>query len=152
MPIAIGIDPGVTSGICVLEYDMNRSLVTPILMQVNEAGFTPILNFLLSSRQGAVVAIEKFVTGNSAGTKGKNADVTRELVTVANTLGELAHCHTVIRQASDVKLWASDKRLQKAGILTDSNRTSVRHSLDAGRHALYAAVADLHMPDPLARK
>lgn len=151
MHSVVGIDPGVTTGLCVLEYGAHQVLQPPILMQVNEAGFLPVLNFLLSSRKGCLVAIEQFVTGNSAGTKGKNADVTRAVIAQAQTFAHMHDCRAVTRKAADVKPWATDKRLERAGILTASNKTSVRHSLDAGRMALWGAVYYSIGPDPLAR-
>jgi hypothetical protein len=40
--------------------------------------------------------------------------------------------------------------LAAAGIAID-NPSTMRHALDAGRHALYAAVFDMGYPDPLAQ-
>jgi hypothetical protein len=56
-----------------------------------------------------------------------------------------------IRSAAEVKPWASDKRLERAGITGNSAvHGKARDSYDAARHALYCAVWDGKMRDPLA--
>lgn len=57
---------------------------------------------------------------------------------------------TVTRSAANVKPWASDRRLAGAGFLHLTN--GMRHARDGSRHALYAAVRDCGMRDPLSRK
>ena len=52
-----------------------------------------------------------------------------------------------VRKAADIKPWATNKRLEAAGLL--GQITSMRHANDAGRHALYTASHDLYMEDPL---
>lgn len=146
----IGIDPGITTGICCLDFNEHGLLeFPPILIQANEPAVAPILYMLMANRQNGLVAIEKFVTGNSAGARGHNADITRALVTMCESMATTNHLRVVKRAAADVKPWATDKRLKAAKILTDSNKTSVRHCLDSARHALFSAVADLKMKDPM---
>jgi hypothetical protein len=54
------------------------------------------------------------------------------------------------RSAADVKPWATDTRLQAAGLLDLTK--GMRHARDAARHALFCAVCDFGLTDPLSRK
>jgi uncharacterized protein YjeT (DUF2065 family) len=90
--------------------------------------------------------VEAFVTGQSAGTKGQAADITRQLVFQLLETLQVFGYSTQIRKAADVKLWATDKRLRAAGILRPPE---MRHANDASRHGLFTAVHDAHMGDPL---
>ena len=90
--------------------------------------------------------VEAFVTGQSAGTKGNPAEVTRQLAFQLAEVLQLRGYHTEMRKAADVKLWASDKRLKAAGLLRPPEN---RHANDASRHALFCAVHDAFRPDPL---
>jgi hypothetical protein len=155
---AIGIDPGPTTGICLMEfinegvYPLPEHNVT--LIQANSGTALRVLEAYLAHFYGderivkRIAGIEAFVTGSSAGTRGKNADLTRQYVMKFTELLELFGYYPKIRKAGDVKPWASDKRLLRAGVpkLPDS----MRHSGDAARHCLFAAVKDAHMKDPLA--
>ena len=58
-------------------------------------------------------------------------------------------CKLHIRTAGEVKPWATDKRLHTAGLLDLT--AGMRHARDAARHALYSAVRDYGLPDPLSR-
>jgi hypothetical protein len=49
-----------------------------------------------------------------------------------------------------VKPWAVDKRLHAAGLLDMT--AGMRHARDAARHALFCAVKDYGLPDPLSSK
>jgi hypothetical protein len=155
---AIGIDPGPTTGICLMEfvgpypYPLPECNIT--LIQANAANALRVLEAYLSHFYQderivrRVAGVEAFVTGQSAGTRGKNADLTRQYVMKFAELLQLFGYPVKIRKAGDVKPWASDKRLLRAGVpkLPDS----MRHSGDGARHCLFAAVKDAHMKDPLA--
>jgi hypothetical protein len=54
---------------------------------------------------------------------------------------------TIKRCAADVKPWATDKRLEAAGML--GHTSDMKHANDAARHALYTAKHDARMEDPL---
>jgi hypothetical protein len=157
--IIIGVDPGIASGWAYIEtyddkpsaefrgttfsYGMTTSVSGTVL--VAEMLHEEVLKRLHEGEQAAV-AIESFVTGRGAGTKGKPADVTRNLVnSIASVFAGLPVFYS---RATDHKPWATDKRLEKAGLLFEGD-TSMRHSRDAARVALFNACKHLGMPDPL---
>lgn len=142
MITVIGLDPGICTGICVYDsHDWH-------LIQCGHASARGLLIALLEYRPPGYAQIEKFVTGNRAGSKGTEADIVRALI--PELRGVLAHYgyKTALRPAADVKPWASDKRLEKAGV--PLMKTKLRDATDAARHALYCAVKDAGMRDPLA--
>jgi hypothetical protein len=54
------------------------------------------------------------------------------------------------RPAAHVKPWATDERLEAAGLLEATK--GMRHARDAARHALFAACKDGGIPDPLSKR
>jgi hypothetical protein len=58
----------------------------------------------------------------------------------------------VLRQVSDVKRWATDERLQAAGLLEAVSPAPMRHAKSAAWHCLYCAVHRCGLPDPLSRR
>lgn len=153
----IGIDPGPTTGICLLDYVSGCAYPLPecnvTLIQTPAANAARVLEaYLVHYYQDSRVtkrygAVEAFRTGNAAGTKMKTGDLTRQYVMTLTETLQLFGYYTQIRPAADIKPWATDKRLVRAGIIVN---TSLKHAGDAGRHALYAAVKDANMKDPLA--
>lgn len=165
----VGCDPGPATGLCFLDYDNGR-LVGRTLLQVIGPDAPVVLKgmllayYMLPSSDAAadrkrvdgrrVGSIEKFVTGQSAGSRGKPAEVTRQLVMeLAETL-ELFGYAVTIRPAADVKPWASDKRLVAAGIVNSEKgmHGDMNHAYDAARHCLYGAHESGVIRDPLIRK
>jgi hypothetical protein len=156
----VGVDTGPTTGMCFLDYQTGSLALPPqpqvTLLQVDGHSADAVLEAMLARWYGIgtspvdqrYAAVEKFVTGRGAGSKGNNAEVTRQLVMELTERLQLHGYLTKIRSAAEVKPWASDKRLERAGIT--GQQTSMRHCLDAGRHALFAAVKDAKMKDPLA--
>jgi hypothetical protein len=159
----IGLDPGPTTGMAFLDY---RGLVLPgrtapqwdlvgrTSLQVDGESAQIVLEAMISKYYsdpnvvGARYAgVENFITGNSAGTKGKNADVTRQLVMQLTEHLQIWGYSVQIRKAADVKPWATDRRLQSIGMLGPAEQ---KHANDGVRHALFAAKADAKMRDPLA--
>lgn len=155
---AVGIDPGPTTGICLMEFVEGQSYPIPecniTLIQANAGTALRVLEAYLTHFYQddriikRVAGVEAFVTGQSAGTRGKNADLTRQYVMKFAEMLELFGYYPKIRKAGDVKPWASDKRLLRAGVPKQPD--SMRHSLDGARHCLFAAVKDAHVKDPLA--
>jgi hypothetical protein len=168
----IGGDPGPATGLAFLDYEDGR-LAGRSLLQVPGADAPHVLRgMLLGYYSGMkrdttvgqwltepvigrrVASLEKFVTGASAGSRGKNADVTRQLVyELAEVLEEFGYT-VKIRPAADVKPWASNKRLVAAGIVRDekSFHTDMGHSYDGARHCLYGAHEAGIVKDPLLRR
>jgi hypothetical protein len=160
----VAVDPGATTGMCFLDYFVDMPGPVELqpqatLLQADGKSADAVLEAMLARWYGlgndAVVgrfaAVEKFVTGRGAGTKGPNADVTRQLVMELTERLQLHGYPVKIRSAADVKPWATDKRLVKAGIVGESAiHGKARDAYDAARHALYAAVKDAKRTDPLA--
>src|SRR5580698_6810241 len=87
----VGIDPGPTTGLCFLDYQTGTLGIPPqpqvTLLQVDGYAADAVLEAMLARWYGTAspvddryAAVEKFVTGRSAGTKGPDAGVTRQLV------------------------------------------------------------------------
>ncbi len=95
--------------------------------------------------------MEKFVTGASAGTRGKAADVTRELVMELAEVMQVFGYQVKIRPAADVKPKWTDKRLVAAGIAPSEKelKHEFRHAYDAARHCLCGAREAGVIIDPL---
>jgi Holliday junction resolvasome RuvABC endonuclease subunit len=156
--ILLGIDPGVATGIAYIEThgeeeDFSRDKTYSYGLTVSVSGAVLVAEMLhqeilkhLHEGETAAVAIEAFVTGRGAGSKGKPADITRNLV---NSMRDVfAGLPVFTYRATDYKPWATDKRLAAAGLLFEGD-TSMRHCRDGARIALFAGVKSLGLPDPL---
>lgn len=157
----IGIDPGPTTGLCLMEFVDGGGYPLPehniTMIQANSGTALRVLEAYLShyyrderiTRRFA--GVEAFETGSSAGTRGKNADLTRQYVMKFAELLELCNYYPKIRKAGDVKPWASNHRLIRAGVPGPPKYDGkMSHAADAARHCLFAAVRDAHIKDPLA--
>lgn len=149
----IGVDPGVTCGISWGTYDTRLSPEKPVWQvsaaSCDDVAMRDILAWRLREWQGlfVIVQAERFVTGNKPGTKGANADATRAGVhTVSETVKRFKSATFVTQSASDVKSWATDKRLAAIGFPL---APKMRDARDAGRHMLFAAVRSGRARDPL---
>jgi hypothetical protein len=169
----VGADPGPATGLCFLDYDSGR-LVGRTLLQVIGPDAPVVLKGMLLAYYGEypkgfdaqgsysrnikigrrVASAEKFVTGASAGSRGKPAEVTRQLVMELAEVLELFGYAVTIRPAADVKPWASDKRLVAAGVVNSEKgmHGDMNHAYDAARHCLYGAHEAGVIRDPLIRK
>lgn len=151
----IGVDPGPTTGLCFLDY-IDRRLAAHTSIQVNGDCAQLVLEAVLAKYYGhpnvikRAAGVENFITGQSAGTKGDGAEVTRQLVMKFTEQLQMWGYHTKIRKKADVWTknggWATDRRLKAAGIL---GPPEMRHANDAARHALFTAKDQLYMEDPL---
>lgn len=140
--IVIGIDPGPTPGIVVLEVHDGK-LTDRQAVQCTAGALYDVLNGL-DAHLARVIAVERFVVRGRA-----NAAQTLTRDQVAN-LSAHHEGRAVLRSASEVKPWATDVRLAHAGLLEATK--GMRHARDAARHALFAAVKHGGLPDPLSRK
>lgn len=159
---AVGIDPGPVTGMCFLDYEDGR-LVGRTVLQC-EGATAPLflkeyLEIHVTSFPGGrsigrrVASVEKFVTGASAGSRGKNADVTRQLVMELAEVLEMYGYPVRIRSAADVKPWASNKRVAAGLNLTEKDLVDkLRDGWDAARHCLYGAHEAGVISDPLTGK
>lgn len=157
----IGVDPGPVPGIVRLWLEYGRGptrLLEAEAMQVTPRLVLPVLDMLLHGNDGpAAVAVERFVVGRRAARSSTPAagTITRSMVGVItdwagrNELGKWRR-YLIQRSAADVKPWAVDKRLHAAGLLDLT--AGMRHARDAARHALFCAVKDYGLPDPLSTR
>jgi hypothetical protein len=158
--VACGIDPGVCTGIAIMQWTepgaglISKRPVRMNLVQCAHASAADVLDALLRGVEypeggtRRVAQIEKFVTGNRAGSKGEEADVVRELIPELTHVLEAHGYRVKERPAADVKPWASEKRLAAAGV--PIMKTKLKDATDAARHAIFCAVRDGHAKDPLA--
>lgn len=189
----IGIDPGGTTGVALLQMrpgvDGTPRYCLPKVFQVGtrragrgerSEGIVERLEFEFPlefqaaqlGRAPLLFAVEKFVVGPRAGRVGtpQASEVARKVIGQIHALAYDLDATIVERTASQVKLWATDARLRRAGgaLSWDAKWESVGqgdqlmpslydataklpHARDAARHALFAAVQDVRWPDPLSR-
>jgi hypothetical protein len=142
MTRVVGIDPGPTPGIAVLEVTSGRLEASDVL-QCSARLLWTVLPALTSYDAGVLVVVERFVVRGRATAE---QTLTRDQVAAVQTL----HPRAADRSASQVKAWATDERLERAGLLDACK--GMRHARDAARHALYAAVHGSLIPDPLSKE
>jgi hypothetical protein len=156
----VGLDPGPATGMCFLDYNAGR-LVGRSLIQAVGADAAVVLQGMLNTYYSGkpypvgkrVASVEKFVTGRSAGSRGKPADVTRQLVYELAEVLEMFGYTVKIRPAADVKPWASDKRLVAAGVVPSLKgmHGDMNHAYDGARHCLFGARDAGIIQDPLLK-
>lgn len=149
--LVVGVDPGATTGICGLIYDhdnLGPYWYDSIILQCAASDAKDLIIGVIDrhrrERYDVTLAVEQFVVGPRAG-KSATAEagrITRELI--ADLTGR-APMH--VRPAVTVKRWATDKRLQAAGLYAPTRGRP--HARDAARHALYIAVRTGVTRDPL---
>lgn len=140
----IGVDPGPTPGVVALACHENKVISIEIVQCT--ANVLPSIVSALDPNGRAQVQVERFV---ARGRATKAQSVTRDQVAVLEQLYASAW-PVAVRNASEVKAWATDERLDAAGLLEATQ--GMRHARDAARHALFAAVRFDAIPDPLSRK
>lgn len=143
-----GVDPGPSSGFAVACW-ADGKLQSAHALQCDSGTALDALHFLLSV-YGPVTCggIEAFLPGAHSGRA--EGSLTRRMVTELTGIAAGYDLDLKARSASTVKLWATDKRLEKAGLLALTPGST--HARDATRHVLYSAVIDGGLPDPLSRK
>lgn len=141
----IGIDPGGTTGICIY----NLGARTGELLQATPGVAIEVIERLASGRVVVRLAVERFVVGprSARSSTAKAGQTTRELIGALEDFSRRFGIRVVQRSASEVKPWATDKRLTAAGLLVKG----MPHAVDGARHALFCAVSDCGLPDPLSR-
>lgn len=145
---------------CFLDYCDGR-LTGRTLLQCDGASAVGVLTAILSCGYGPgaaigrrVASVEKWVEGAPAGARGKPAKVTRQLVVELAEACEMFGYAVKIRPAGDVKPWASDRLLVKAGAADDEQALhgKLRDGYDAARHCLYGAHEAGIIAHPLLRR
>lgn len=151
-PLFVGIDPGQTTGICAFV-----SPHAPVVMQINAKPVfvVGIVRALIEhdvGGEGATLAVEQFVVLHRAArsSTARAGAIAREIIAVLQSLAREIDATLHLRPAAAVKPWASDWRLELAGLLEPTQHMT--HARDAARHALYAAVHDGYVIDPLSSR
>lgn len=155
----LGIDPGPVPGFVVLWTGDGRVSSVDVIQCTHQVAAT-VFNGLLKDHGPMIVQVERFVVGRSSMRSAGPGEVTRNLIgnfqrlvtehnAAARTTG-YGPVSLLERSASQVKPWATDTRLEAAGLLAVTK--GMRHAKDAARHALFAAVKDGGLPDPLSTR
>lgn len=147
--IIIGVDPGSTTGLAVLTLVDGRYWCEQVL-QVPAGDVPKMFEDLFSWDIDSTtrIATEAFmIRGRAARSRTpKGGEHARRIN--GWILGTFPHRMVASRSASQVKKWATDRRLAAAGVLEQTK--GMGHARDAQRHALFAARMDLQWPDPLS--
>lgn len=151
---ALGIDPGPVPGLFLARWRPGeQKAVWARAFQCDAVTVPYLLALLLEDRQDDEIScgqIEEFRTLRGAGTRGRYASVTREMITVLTGLAAKQGVTLAVRHSSAVFPWAGDRRLAAAGLLEAT--VQLPHARAASRHALFCAVADGGLADPLSEK
>jgi len=150
----VGIDPGPVPGIVGLQF-VNRVLLDVDILQCSHHLAPVLLSTLLRGGGGedlTLVQVENFVVSrrSSRSSTPKAGQQTRELIGSLQQTCQGFLIPVGLQTASRVKTWASDERLETAGLLEATK--GMRHAKDAARHALFCAVAEANQPDPLSKE
>lgn len=153
MTRVIGIDPGPIPGIVRLDLDAGKIRYAEAVQCTWPIAGTIVSALLGEDRSHyplAIVAVERFVVGRGSMKSAAAGRITRDLVGQLQRVVDRDGARYVERTAAEVKAWASDDRLARAGLLEPTK--GMRHARDAARHALFAAVKDGGLPDPLSKR
>lgn len=153
----IGVDPGPMPGIVCVDYVNGRPATPPTVAQCSWAIALDVVR-LLAVPDGieTYVGVERFRMGNKrpSAAGALTADLVGKLLQLCEGLNVNRapgyQVYAMQRPATDVKTWATDKRLQAAGLWDPT--AGMRHARDGARHMLYTAVHDGLAIDPLSRK
>jgi hypothetical protein len=145
----VGLDPGPSTGISVLTYSGEiRIPWTVHAFQCTGDSVPFLLQSVIQFFRPLCVAIEQFeARPGSAGTTGKDADLTRMIVGWASNIASSESIEARYHTAGQVKPWATDKRLERIKFPLGPKFKDAR---DSGRHALYSAVRYYGVKDPLS--
>lgn len=139
--LVIGIDPGPIPGVTRLRLDDGRLTGAEVLQCTASALYDVLRGLDFEGR--AVIAAERYV---DRGRTNAAQALTRDQVGALEQLYPGAR----LRTAAQVKPWATNDRLNAAGLLDLC--TGMRHARDSARHALFTAVRDLNLTDPLSKE
>jgi len=151
----VGIDPGPMPGIVSLQF-VHRRLEHVDVIQCNYELAPGILSQLLLALNAhdfvSFVQVEQFVIGRRSARSStpEAGQQTRDLVGALQQVCCETNALVGLQNASCVKTWATDLRLQKADLWRAT--AGMRHARDAARHALFCASAEAGLPDPLSKE
>lgn len=155
MIVAIGMDPGSTVGLLQLIYSERLLLGVRVIQCSANCALDLLEMWLQGLPINATVGMEVYFgveryVRNLRGGGGQAGARTRDMVGSAVTLAQTHGVHTAQRSAVEVKAWATDGRLEAAGLIAPTKGMS--HARDAARHALFTAVAEGKIPDPYSKR
>lgn len=149
--VTLGGDPGDTAGLFLGFWSLaSRKLTDYRAWQCGANGALELLGWVLDDWGHLIGAagIEEFRSGpKSVKLHGTSAPATSRMVTAMAGQIAAAGIAVSVRPAGTVKTWATDSRLQAAGLLAATSGMP-KHARDAGRHSLFTACADLGMRVP----
>lgn len=148
----LGLDPGKTTGVALVSFTPDHALQAAYDQTTDRDGLLNLVTTYLRGLLVNAVAIEKFVVNRRAGrsSSAQDGEAARDIIGAVRALCDQHGVRYIQRPAGVVKPWATDRRLSAAGITQQTKGQG--HARDAARHALYAAVRDFHVRDPLSRK
>jgi hypothetical protein len=150
--VSIGVDPGPTPGVVAIHHG------PPIRTQLFQCDASSVLWLVQALLQRSAadklsinLQIERFVVGprahrSSAAEAGRQ---TRDMIGILAAVDRWTGVHVVQRSAAEVFPWASDARLSRIGLYVATK--GMQHARAAARHALYTAVRDGGLTDPMSR-
>lgn len=158
--ICLGVDPGPIPGTVGLLIEDGR--ITDVQLAQTSAGIVGLTvggivmrwkghPEIVDARDAQVlIGVERYVVGHrsSRSSTAGASSTTRDMVGVIERCGHELNAMVVQRNASQVKAWATDERLERAGIEIPKG---MRHTRDAARHCLMAACHAELLPDPLSK-
>lgn len=147
MTFIIGIDPGPVVGMCLLRLPNTASrpgFWYSELAMVSPGCVSSLIGGWVEAYNVTAVAAEAFVD-SKLGSRANDRAASQE---ARDVLTRLRPTHVTTarrwrwleRRAVDINGWATDARLNAAGLLVPSK--NMRHARSALRHALYAACHD----------
>ena len=152
MTYILGVDPGPTPGLVGFDTTWrNHGTLSVQVVQCSANVFPDVLMAVAVGQGGVILAVERFVVAPITA-KSNSPGAGRVTLAVIEECRRFAHVHghqCVLRSASEVKPWATDVRLHAAGLWPLT--VGMTHARDAARHALFAAVHDGGLLDPLSR-
>ena len=148
----IGVDPGPASGLVTLHWPNHAPADIwgdPVIRayQCSADSAPGLLLMLLAQHENWTGQIEHFVPSNLP-----NSPTTVRLENVLAGIAEECGVHLARHPMAAVKPWASDRRMMRAGLWGSAIPAKMVDARAAGRHALYCAVKDAGVPDPMSRK
>lgn len=153
---ALGGDPGGGNGFFLAAWGNGRHR-SPLITRawvVNMEGAAELAGWVLSEYGYLIMAagLEQFDSrARSRRMRGFSATAAHETVARLAALISDAGITVTVRPPALVKPWATDRRLEAAGLMS-ATAGMPDHARDGARHCLYTACHDLGLRDPLSRK
>lgn len=146
---ALGIDVGPHTGFFAAWWIPGTwKLQYALAFECSAAMAPAMLRALLAHRLPRMAGIEAFIArGKSVKLQGVRTAQVMSQVGELRTVLDYHGVPVIARPAGTVKPWATDKRLEAAGLLRLAGTSP--HIRDAGRHMLFSA-CQAGLPDPLS--